>query len=375
MRKSLGLEQPERAIGLSAHDFSVLASAPRAVMTRALKTEGSPTVPSRWWQRLVQLARGLGLEDRLTTTISYSAQARVIGAPEMRDAPAKRPEPRPPVDKRPRRMSVTEIETWLRDPYAIYAKHVLRLSPLDPLDGDTGPLEHGTSVHVALERFLKAYPNALPPDAELKLIGLAEAVFDEIELPRAVRALWYPRFVRAARWFIDEERKRRPNIARSLVEIRGTRTFDGPAGSFELRARADRVDVLKSGGGAIVDYKTGNPPTKTQVNTLLAPQLPLEGAILAAGGFVETGKLDPAELVYIRFGGGAEPGEVRNIGEVSELVKDAEDRLVARIAAFDSAHTPYVPRVRPFRADMPGDYDHLARVREWSLTGWEGDEK
>ena len=112
-------------------------------------------------------------------------------------------------------------------------------------------------------------------------------MFDEIELPRSARALWYPRFVRASRWFVGEERKRRLDITRSFVEIKGTRDFAGPAGTFTLRARADRVDVLKAGGGAIVDYQTGNPPTKTQVSALLAPQLPLEGAILAEGGFAE----------------------------------------------------------------------------------------
>ncbi len=375
MREKLGLEQPERAIGLAAHDFAVLASAPRVVLTRALKAEGSPTVASRWWQRLVQLTRGLGLEGKLEDAAAYAALARALGEPETRQPPIRRPDPRPPVEKRPRSLSVTEIETWLRDPYAIYAKHILRLRPLDPLDSEIGPLERGTAVHTALERFLEAYPDALPPDAELKLIALADAVFDEIELPRSARALWYPRFVRASRWFVGEERKRRLDITHSFVEIKGTREFAGPAGTFTLRARADRVDVLKAGGGAIVDYKTGNPPTKTQVSALLAPQLPLEGAILAEGGFADVGRLEPAELVYIRFGGGAEPGEVRSIGDVATLVKDAEERLIARIAAFDSVHTPYVPRVMPFRADMPGDYDHLARVREWSLTGWEGDEE
>ncbi len=109
---------------------------------------------------------------------------------------------------------------------------------------------------------------------------------------------------------------------------------------------------------------------------LLAPQLPLEGVILAEGGFVEIGKLAASELIYIRFGGGSEPGEIRAIpGDIAALVAEARDKLTARIAVFDRDDTPYRSRVMPFRADIPGDYDHLARVREWSLSGWEGSEE
>lgn len=376
MRKALGLEQPERAIGLAAHDFATLAAGPRVVLTRALKVEGSPAVASRWWQRLVQLTKGLGLENALESANAYTALARALDEPVSRKAPMPRPTPRPPVPKRPRNLSVTEIETWLRDPYAIYAKHVLGLRPLDPLDAEIGPLERGTAVHAALERFLTEFPDVLPPDAEIRLVVIASGVFDEMAVPRSARALWVPRLIRAAHWFVNAERQRRESIATSYLEIRGRCEFQSPAGTFTLRARADRIDILREGGGVIVDYKTGNPPANKQVLALLAPQLPLEGVILAAGGFGTIGKLAPAELAYIRFGGGAEPGEIRTIpGDISQLVSEAEAKLRERIADFDCEATPYIPRAMPFRADRPGDYDHLARVREWSLSGWEGGEE
>ena len=376
MRSKLGLEQPERAIGLAAHDFAMLAAGPRVVFTRALKAEGSPTIASRWWQRLTQLAAGLGLELEPERAADQTALARRLDEPEARRPPMERPAPTPPVAMRPRDLSVTEIETWVRDPYAIYARHILRLAPLDPLDAGTGALERGTAVHTALERFLRAYADTLPPDAEEQLVEIAQAVFSEMALPMAAGALWSPRVARAAQWFVGEERKRRAGITKSHVEIRGQCGIPGPAGDFILRARADRVDVLREGGGSIVDYKTGNPPNNKQVRALLAPQLPLEGAILAAGGFAEVGALTPNELVYIRFGGGAEPGEIKPVsGDIGALVKEAEEKLRERIAKFDSEQTPYLPRVKPFRADQPGDYDHLARVREWSLTGWESEEE
>jgi ATP-dependent helicase/nuclease subunit B len=374
MRTKLGLEAPERAIGLSAHDFATLAAGPRVFLTRALKSEGSPTTPSRWLQRLLQLTKGLGLDAKLDSATRYDAFASAMATPDTVTR-IGRPEPRPPVETRPRNLSVTEIETWLRDPYAIYAKHVLKLRPLDPLDAPIGPLERGTSIHAILERFLVENANAMPPDAEARLVAVARGVFREAAIPKAALALWWPRFLRAANWFVSIERERRARIRQSFVEINGRRIFKGPAGDFTLRCRADRIDILTSGGGSIVDYKTGEPPSKKQVRVLLAPQLPLEGAILAEGGFAEIGKLAPTELLYIRFGGGDEPGEVRDVSDDTiALVQKAEQQLAGRIAAFDDPDTPYLPRIKPYRADMPGDYDHLSRVREWSLAGWEPEE-
>ncbi|MGD0143448.1 MAG: double-strand break repair protein AddB [Rhizomicrobium sp.] len=374
MRSQLGLEPPERAIGLSAHDFATLAAGPRVILTRALKSEGSPTTPSRWLQRLLQLTKGLKLDAKLRGGTRYDALASALALPDTVTR-IGRPEPRPPIESRPRSLSVTQIETWLRDPYAIYARMILKLRPLDPLDAPIGPLERGTAIHTILERFLRENANALPTDAETRLIAIARAVFRETAIPKAALALWWPRFLRAAHWFIGIERARRANIRQSFVEIEGQRTFKGPAGDFTLRCRADRIDILTSGGGSIVDYKTGEPPTKKQVRILLAPQLPLEGAILAEGGFQEIGKLAPSELLYIRFGGGDDPGDVRDVSDdASALVEKAEQQLIGRIAYFDDADTPYLPRVKPFRAEIAGDYDHLARVREWSLTGWEPEE-
>jgi ATP-dependent helicase/nuclease subunit B len=372
MRQKLGLEQPERAIGLSAHDFAALASGPRVVLTRAQKSEGSPTIPSRWLQRLQQLTNGLGLSEKLKAGPHYDDWARALNEPAAAAQRIKPPRPKPPITQRPRNLSVTEIETWLRDPYAIYAKHILRLRPLDPLDADIGPLERGTAVHTALEKFLDEYRDHLPQDASHRLIAISHDVFREAGIPRSTLAIWQPRFDRAAHWFTGAERKRRSGIKDIHLEIKGSREFAAPAGAFILRCRADRIDILQSGGAAIIDYKTGKPPSDKQVKTL-SPQLPLEASILAAGGFEAIGKSDASELIYVRFSGDADPGELRRLKDVAALIQGAEEDLSDLIALFDDESHPYLARVRPFRADRPGDYDHLARVREWSLTGWESE--
>jgi len=371
MRKTLGLESPERAIGLAAHDFATLAAASRVRLTRALKVEGTPTVASRWLQRLQQLTKGLGLQSRLATKEPYAAYAFLFATPGQAAAPASRPEPRPPVARRPRQLSITQIESWLRDPYAIYARHILRLKPLDPLDAEIGPMDRGSVMHDVLHQFMKEVGEAFPEDAEARLIARADEAFARHAIPRSALALWRPRFARAAVWFVADEKRRRSRIARSFLEIEGRIEIDAPAGPFVLKGRADRIDAFHSSGAAIIDYKTGLPPSDSQVG-VFALQLPLEAAMLERGGFAEIGPLEASQLVYIRFAGGPVAGDYHVVkGDTREIVAQTFAGLAGWIAAFDREDTPYLARVAPFRAGLSGDYDHLARVREWSLSGWD----
>ncbi len=375
MRKALGLEQPERSIGLAAHDFATLAAAPQTYLTRARKMNGSPSVASRWLQRLKQLTRGLNFEPALIPIADYAAYAEILREPKLTERMA-RPSPKPPVEARPRKLSVTEIETWLRDPYAIYARRVLNLRKLDPLDADIGASQRGSAIHRVLERFIRDYPDGPSIDAELGLITLADEVFAEENIPKSVLALWRPRFLRAARWFVGAERGRRMNVVRAHVEMKGEMTFTLPGGDFLLHGRADRIDELVGGAAALIDYKTGKPPSEKQVQQLLAVQLPLEAAILAEGGFSAVGKLLTAELVYIRFSGGSTPGEVSVVkGDAMELAQKAAAQLKSRIMDYDHPDQAYIPRVMPYLKNIAGDYDHLARVDEWSQSGWGDDEE
>jgi len=240
--------------------------------------------------------------------------------------------------------------------------------PLEQLDATIGPLERGTIVHKALEIFVRDFPGELPVDAAGRLVAIADDLFLKEEIPAAVLAIWKPRFVHAAQWFVGEERERRSTIARSFLEAEGKLVVPGPSGDFIVHGRADRIDVLKGGGAAILDYKTGSTPTDKQVKALLSPQLPLEGAIAASGGFSSIGTIEPRELVYVRFIGGAEPGSWRVIKiNAQEMSEKARTWLIDRVARYDQEATPYLTRAIPYRTDIAGDYDHLARVGEWVL--------
>lgn len=371
MREALGMEPPERAIGLAAHDFATLAASGEVRLTRSFKVNGTPTIESRWLQRLRQMTKGLKLETKLEISEPLQAYAMLLLTPDRGPVPASRPEPRPPLSKRPRELSITEIETWLRDPYAIYAKHVLGLRPLGPLDAEIGPMDRGSAMHAILEQFIREAPDGFPPNPVARLIAISEEIFARAGVPQSVLAIWRPRFARAARWFVDDEKRRRARISRSHLEIKGQVSFQTPGGNFVLKGRADRIDELRGGGASIIDYKTGKPPTDSQVGAF-APQLPLEGAILERGGFEGIGPITPAEFVYIRFSGDEVAGNTHVVkGDARERVAETWSKLTDWIAKFDCAETAFIPRRAPLRVGIVGDFDHLARVREWSLSGWE----
>jgi ATP-dependent helicase/nuclease subunit B len=366
MRAQLGLDPPERRTGLSAHDFATLAASRSVLMTRALKDAGAPTVASRWVLRVQQLAKGLGLHSELAARNDLLAWARAIDIREPSPR-ATRPAPAPPVALRPRQLSVTEIERWLRDPYAIYARHVLRLKPVEPLDPEPGPRERGIAIHGALEHFLRAHPDALPEDALARLLEASEEKFAAAGASAAALALWRPRFARAGRWFLSYQTTRRKEIVRSITETTGKLELPGPAGSFTLVGRADRIDIFRDGSAAIIDYKTGRVPSDKQIELLIAPQLPLEAAMLMAGTFADATAARVRELIYIKLSGGDPPGEAF-IPKADATAKalEARARLIGLIQAYDNDRRGYRSREMPYRMTDKGDYDHLARVAEWS---------
>jgi ATP-dependent helicase/nuclease subunit B len=273
------------------------------------------------------------------------------------------PSPCPPVAARPTSLSVTEIGTWLRNPYAIYAKHVLKLVKLGELDNDIDAREKGNVIHQTLDEFLRAYPDQLPPDALDKLLEAGAKQFARYETHAKVGALWWPRFLRIAAWFIATERERRALGIRLLqAEASGRIVLDG----FTLRGRADRIDRLPNGVAAITDYKTGAAPTSKQVESGLEPQLPLLALIAAEGGFAGLGKVAVSELSYWALSGGRQESEIEIIkGDAAELMEKSRVGLKALIDAFARADMPYEAIPKPWLQPRFDDYAHLARLAEW----------
>jgi ATP-dependent helicase/nuclease subunit B len=378
MRLDLGLNLPELRIGLSAHDFAQGLGAPEVILTRAIKQAGAPTVSSRFVQRLAAVAGEKRWKEALARGAIYTNYARALDHP-AKVSPAPRPQPTPPPEAQPTQLSVTDIENWLRDPYTIYAKHVLRLFPLEAIDTPPGAADRGTFIHEAIGEFTKTFADALPADVTRELVALGQKHFAPLKDYEEARAFWWTRFLRIAGWFEGWERERRVNATKIFAELSGKHSIPLGNTTFSLTARADRIERRRDGSYAILDYKTGQPPTEPQVRSGLAPQLTLEAAILRNGGFPGIPGGSVSEISYVRLRGGEPPGESKTI-RLSEGTPDscadiALQKLTGIAKKFLVEGEPYRSLVHPMWKKHYGDYDHLARVKEWAASGGESEDE
>ena len=365
MRTELGLPSPEEKIGCDAHDFVSLLGAETVYLTRAEKVDGTPTVPSRWLMRVTTLLKGMNLLSVLEAEKPWLSWAR---ARDWID-PSKRrtilaPEPRPPVDMRPRKMSVTEIERWTSNPYAIFARHILKVDPLPVLGAAPDASLRGCLVHEVLSRFVTEYPSILPSNPLVELERVATAVLESFTGHPRVAAFWLPRLKRFLAWFVMTEAARRDGVNAIIAETSGYLVLESVGKPFTLTARADRIDD-KGASIIITDYKTGAAPSDTAVKSGRSPQLPLEAAIaLSDTGFPYLVGRSVEALRYIRVSGSEPPGEERTVksDDVATLAANARADLEHLIVAFDNPETPY----RAIRRPGYDAYAHLARIAEWS---------
>jgi ATP-dependent helicase/nuclease subunit B len=368
MRRTLGLPLHDVRIGQSAHDFLMAASGPRVALTRALKVEGTPTVPSRWLSRMRTLLAGTLPRHAARPWIAWQRSLDRPAGPETRVGP---PAPRPPVKLRPRQLSVTQIESWVRDPYSIYARHVLKLKPLEEIDAPPGAAERGQILHRIFEVFLKTYGGRLPADALSRLLATGREIFEAMPDRPAIRAFWWPRFEAIASRFLEEQAERETAWIPARLEAKGVLHVDGAAGPFTLTAKADRIDRARSGKGLVViDYKSGAAPGKKDLLAGASPQLPLEGVIAEAGGFA---KLRPGEVERFEFWNLGNPNTAivppfPRI-EAATLIAEARAGIAELVKRFDDPATPYLSNPDPEFPLRFAEYDLLARFDEWRFGG------
>jgi len=370
MRRSVGLTSPEERVGQMAHDFAMLTcAAPRVILSGPRRRDGAPAVPARWLVRLQAFLRGHGTA---LPTHPASRWAAVLDQPLGGPLPVSPPSPKPPVALRPRKLSVTEIETWLRDPYAIFGKHVLRLRALDPLEQNADAADYGVVVHKAVAAFIAGLPARYPGDAARRLCLEMDRALEARALRPALAAWWRPRLHRIAAWLAEEEAGRRAEMPPEAVgcEVKGK--WDVPDDSgFVLSGVADRIE-RRAGKLALLDYKTGTVPGSSDVEKGYASQLLLEAAMAWAGAFGPDLAGEPTELAYWKLSGGLTPGEITRLFKregdgLGERVHVAVESLIALIRLFDDPGQAYLSQPHPGASPRFSDYAQLARVAEWSV--------
>ncbi|WP_421994699.1 double-strand break repair protein AddB [Roseococcus sp.] len=372
MRREFGLPSPELRIGRVAADFFLAASSARqAVLSRAARRGGTPSVPARWLTRLDTFLagqeRGLGLAGN-----PCADWAPLLDQP-AKVVPWSRPAPRPPAEARPHRLTVSDVATLIADPYAFYARRILKLSPLDPLEQEPGAADYGNLIHTTIHHFLTELPPVWPGEAAATAIwdDAAEGALAGAALRPAIAALWRPRLARIGVYLRCMEAKQRPGLLATWVERVAKLDLERPGGTVTLEARADRVDRRSDNTLRILDYKTGTVPSAKQVRAGTAPQLPLEALMAEQGAFKGVPAGTVASLEYWRVTGAAEPGEVIVPKlEIPDAIAQAQRALHRLADDFLLGDAPFLAHPHPGRQASP-DYQHLARTAEWSLEGEE----
>lgn len=383
MKTDMGLEPPERRIGQLAHDFEMACGTRNLILSRSLRQGATPTVASRWLQRLLALG-GKAFADGLKARgEDYRHWASLIDAGEDQ-RPAKRPAPRPPAELQPVKYSFSEVGRLRRDPYSVYARRILKLDPLAPFNEDPGAAQRGTLYHAIIDRYTREGHKPGSNVSRESMMRITQELFDAEQLPPHIDRVWRPRFVEVAKAFLEWEEQRAPDVRGTVTEAGAG--FEVEAAGIRVTGIADRIDLMRSGNADIIDYKTGLSPSVSQARALLDPQLALEAAALQAGAFKTMGVQQPGDLVYVRL----RPGDrfkaerVNNEGSTAtakrqpksaiDLAQDSIDQLTKFVLKLRSGDAGFASRLVPFaQGDFGGEYDHLARVAEWSTADDDGE--
>jgi ATP-dependent helicase/nuclease subunit B len=371
MRETVKLQQPERDIGLTAHDFAQGFGHAEVMVTWPRRLGGAPAIPSRFMLRLQAVMTSVGLEpkDRLDRGL-VSLVTRLDAPRQFR--PVARPAPAPAVAFRPTQFSVSRVEKLVRDSYWIFARNILKLVPVDDQSGDIDAALRGSLVHQALQDWTRAMMQVPKQDHHALLLAKGRENFAPyMEMPEVAR-FWWPRFMRMAGDFIALNELISADVVNTQTEIQGRHAFEIAGVEHVLTARADRIDITEGGALRIYDYKSGAMPSIAQVKSGFAPQLTLEAVIARRTGFsgLQTDVVE--DVAYIGVGGGAKTVELRSLAEKNSVEDEAEKAfagLKTLLSEFQKSATAYIPMHNPEKQDDASDYDHLSRRLEWQLQG------
>lgn len=375
MRLGLGIQPGERRIGQAAHDVTMLGGTTDLVLTRARRVGTAPSLPSRFVLRLAAFAGPEFWENQVKARgEACLAALRQLEDPGRR-AGSQPPRPVPAEPRVPERISITEVETLLGDPYALYARRILRLEPLDPIDPPPDARDRGTILHGVLERFTKEPPAADAEQAAQRLRDLASAALRPLASEPELQLFWSRAFEAMLPGFLAYDAEARGRAASIIAEARARLELELPSGlRLVLTGKADRIEIDAEGFVRIVDYKTGTPPGWKDIEKGRSPQLTLTARLAEEGAFAGLPAIAGiAGIAYLPIGG-REPvipvhGD-KGAADFAPLVRDILPALIARLDALARGVEAYDASIRPNRRrGEEGPYEHLARIGEWSIPG------
>lgn len=375
MRMRFGLPSTEQHIGMSAHDFCYALCNKNTVLTRSSSVENTPSSASRWLQRLDAYLLSIGISPDSISDNRHLSIARTLDSPLTIQA-AERPMPCPDIQDRPKEFSVTSVERLMKNPYRFYAEKILKIRPQEPLVSDNKARALGTFLHDVLYQFCKEYKQRLPKDSHAILIEIAQNTRSNHDIDDNTWFTILPQVEKSLADFLQNESIWREDFHPVLLEEAGEIKIRTQKETYRLYSRADRIDRDHNGDIAIIDYKTGQLPTRTAIKSGLAPQLPLEGLIAQLGGFPilppqESPKVSRLRLVKVLGSYKTVDSVSRNANDAEKWIDSAQDSFTALLEAYESPVTPYLYIAKHHNDKRHDDraYAHLGRLAEWNVIG------
>lgn len=365
MKKDFGLQNSEQQIGVTALDFSNLLGSKKVYLTKSQMNDGAQTIVSRWWLRLTTVLEAAKIDTTELYEKHITEYSKLIDEPLPQEiSKITPPEPHPPVSMRPKKLSASAFEKLLRDPYSVFAQYILQLKPLDDIENQIDQSDFGNFIHKILEDFNIAYPCSFPSNAKDILLNAGELFLQTADFPLEKVAFWRPKFRQIVEWIVNTEKVFRNQISKIYSEIWGSKTFENTAmGDFTIYAKADRIDKTIDNTYNIIDYKTGQARTLKEIKSGYAPQLPIEALIAQSGGFDGLSSAPISQLMYWKLN-----DKVISLSEdIDNLISQTSEHIIEIINLFAKEETGYLSRPNPKHIPEYSDYEHLARVKEWSI--------
>ncbi len=364
MRLDFGLSDLTRKIGVSAFDFSNYLGNRQVFLTRSLLSNNSPTTKLRFLLKLETVLKATNLVDKLDDGKywyflleefnNFQEDNRFLSEKKRHQQLSKNLA-NPPLKDRIKKISVTDVGKWIRDPYYIYAKRILNLKPLNKIDEEASFANFGNFVHETLENFVNDY-DKIDKNNRLNILltTYGQKYFIKYFLNQENHLLWWPRFENIAKWFIKNEIEVRKNLKNCDTELSANIVIDG----VNISTKIDRINVDLEGNIEIIDYKTGMIAAALDIRKGLEPQLPLEALIfLNKNGF----DLENVKKLQYYCAKGRDKNEIKDLKDVDKLIKAANNGIEQLIDIFNKFKTPFYPCPDP-DIYKKNEYHHLARI-------------
>lgn len=307
--QQIGLPPAQRKVSLMALDFISLSCGKNVYWLRSKTAGGAQTTESRFLSRISVAENDANPTEKQDTDFLQVVRSR----DNVSLVPLDLSAPMPPMDRSA--VYVTELELLIHNPYAFYARHILRLKPKDDWWVGPGPKEFGTLVHSVIENY--KIEKSKPTDQMIvEIISRLDAAARHI-LPQGsvVFYFWHKRFIEIAPAILQMLNTSQGGESELKIETKITGRV--------VRAIADRV-----WDGVVLDIKTGAAPNKSQLEQGNMPQLPLE-AFMRGAAIMQFLQLQNNNVKLIEYSGEQAQTIINSsVQKISELfgryAKDAE---------------------------------------------------